>query len=185
MDEMLGKLVKLIVMVPAEWLGILVDLCEKLASSDGPAYLENVRRVLRNEDVVWEKVKVIYTRLLLPSLPLGDGPMVEVHQKLAVQATYKQMFGGLLQVGETYDNICMAEGQIEQFIVEHLDRLQEKGWTLFLYKKNNGFLVAGVCRFSDGYLRRIVDPLSRDCVWLPGDDVRIVVPQRTIKPSAP
>lgn len=62
-DNMLGKLIKLIVTVPAEWLGTLVDLVEKLCGEEGLKWLTALKRFLRKEDAwvvykwqVWKKI---------------------------------------------------------------------------------------------------------------------------------
>ncbi len=48
-NTMLGKVVKMLMTVPAEMLGSLVDMCEKLASDDGAEWYENFRKFLRKE----------------------------------------------------------------------------------------------------------------------------------------
>ena len=48
-NTMLGKLVKLIVTVPAEWLATLVDLLERLVGESGAEWLKQLRLFLRKE----------------------------------------------------------------------------------------------------------------------------------------
>ena len=74
-NTMLGKVVKMLVTVPAEMLGSLVDICEKLASDTGAEWYENFRKFLRKEacwvtvtaQVVTETIRTIvvdYSKLL-------------------------------------------------------------------------------------------------------------------------
>lgn len=69
-NEMLGKIIILIVTVPAEWLGTLVDLLEKLVSATGGDWMIQLKQFLRKEPC-WvgeavQKVKEVYTKLISP-----------------------------------------------------------------------------------------------------------------------
>ncbi len=77
MDTMLGKLVRLIVTVPAERLGTLCDVSEKLASEAGEDWVDNLKLVLRKEfcsginqvtEVTAPKPAKSILRLLTPNL---------------------------------------------------------------------------------------------------------------------
>ena len=82
MDDMLGKLVKFVVTVPAEWLGTLCDLLEKLLSANGAEWYENLKKFLRKEatwvqqlaEVCDAKVAqaVRKTLTVLPNLTLAE-----------------------------------------------------------------------------------------------------------------
>lgn len=54
MNEMLGKVVRVLVTVKAEWLGALADLMEKLTSPDGDSWFKNLKLFLRKEPCQWE-----------------------------------------------------------------------------------------------------------------------------------
>ena len=54
-STMLGKVVKMLVTVPVDMLGSLVDICEKLASDKGAEWYENFRKFLRKE-TCWANV---------------------------------------------------------------------------------------------------------------------------------
>jgi hypothetical protein len=49
METMLGKIVVLLVTVPAAWLGTLVDLLEKMTGADGKEWFNNLKLFLRKE----------------------------------------------------------------------------------------------------------------------------------------
>lgn len=52
-QDMLGKVVRAIVTLPAEWLGALGDLLEKMCSSEGQMWFSALKRFLRKENP-WE-----------------------------------------------------------------------------------------------------------------------------------
>jgi len=86
MNDMLGKIVRLIVEVPAEtlgtlfrivelivtvpktMLGTLVDLLEKLTGQEGESWFKQFKRFLRKENIRWRKVGEVvaerYSRLV-------------------------------------------------------------------------------------------------------------------------
>ncbi len=68
-DNMLGKLMKLIVTVPAEWLGTLVDLVEKLCGDEGRKWLNALKLFLRKENP-WD----IRNWQVWKTILLGTGP---------------------------------------------------------------------------------------------------------------
>lgn len=53
-NDMLGKLVRLIVTVPGEWLGTLCDLIEKVTSLNGEEWYKQLLKFLRKE-ATWVK----------------------------------------------------------------------------------------------------------------------------------
>ena len=58
MDNMLDKIMKLVVTVREDYLGTLVDLLEKVAGRDAEKWMKNLRLFLRKESVDWnDKVK--------------------------------------------------------------------------------------------------------------------------------
>lgn len=57
MNEMLGKVVRVLVTVKAERLGTLADLMEKLTSPDGDSWFKNLKLFLRKELCQWEVEK--------------------------------------------------------------------------------------------------------------------------------
>ena len=57
MNEMLGKVVRVLVTVRAEWLGALADLIEKLTSLEGESWFKNIKLFLRKEPCQWEVEK--------------------------------------------------------------------------------------------------------------------------------
>ncbi len=59
MDNMLGKIVRLLVTVREDYLATLVDLIEKLTGSDGVNWMKNLRLFLRKEQIDWEKVSPV------------------------------------------------------------------------------------------------------------------------------
>jgi len=56
-NEMLGKIVRVLVTVKAEWLGALADLMEKLTSPEGDSWFKNLKLFLRKEPCQWEVEK--------------------------------------------------------------------------------------------------------------------------------
>lgn len=62
-ENMLGKVVRMITTLPADWLGALVDLSEKLGSKDGQMWLASLKMFLRKENP-WE-LKLIRRATLL------------------------------------------------------------------------------------------------------------------------
>jgi hypothetical protein len=74
-ESMLGKIVKLVMMVPDQFLGTLVDLLEKLSGQDAGEWSKELKKFLRKEEC-WgkERAKVVqpkrypspYPRLLTP-----------------------------------------------------------------------------------------------------------------------
>src|SRR3989344_7157953 len=59
--SMLGKLVQLIMTVPADWLGTLVDLIEKLTGKNGKEWFDNLKLFLRKEQS-W--IRPLFTKLI-------------------------------------------------------------------------------------------------------------------------
>ncbi len=50
MADMLGNILRKLVLLPVEWLATVYDLLEKLAGKDGESWLEAQKRFLRKED---------------------------------------------------------------------------------------------------------------------------------------
>jgi len=48
-QDMLGALLRVLVSVPMEYLGALIDLCRKLSGSERPEWFDNLKRLLRKE----------------------------------------------------------------------------------------------------------------------------------------
>lgn len=62
-NDMLGKIMRTIVTIPSEWLGVLVDLLEKLAGSEGAKWLVALKLFLRKENPwptfpTWRAIKL-------------------------------------------------------------------------------------------------------------------------------
>lgn len=56
-NEMLGKIMRVLVTVKAEWLGALADLMEKLTSPEGDIWFKKLKLFLRKEPCQWEVEK--------------------------------------------------------------------------------------------------------------------------------
>jgi hypothetical protein len=81
METMLGKILMLIVTVPAGWLGALVDLLEKMKGVDGKEWFDNLKLFLRKEptwvtkvvEQMAEKVEVVVKKVLTPFITIRNG----------------------------------------------------------------------------------------------------------------
>ncbi|MCR4274739.1 MAG: hypothetical protein NUW02_01685 [Candidatus Campbellbacteria bacterium] len=73
-ESMLGRIVVMIVTVPAEWLGMLVDLLEKLLGKAGAEWFTALGRFLRKEEV-WSGKKNLL-RFLFTSKVAGSKKFV-------------------------------------------------------------------------------------------------------------
>lgn len=98
---------------------------------------------------------------------------VQVHE-LVQDATFAKMFGSR---GTDRNKLCLTQHQIKTFCEQHSDWLRTDGYgTLFLFKENNEFFVAGVGVSSDG-LFVFVYRFEYDDVWSAGLQPRLVCPQ--------
>jgi hypothetical protein len=94
--------------------------------------------------------------------------------EMITDATFVQIFGSL---SDDLDKLCLTQDQIEEFCLTHSDHLRADGYaTLFLFKENENFFVAGVRVRSDG-LSLDVYRLERDYGWHGDRRRRVVVPQ--------
>lgn len=101
---------------------------------------------------------------------------MQVHE-LIQDATFAKMFGSL---GTDLNKLCLTQHQIKTFCKKHHNWLRTNGYaTIFLFKENNEFFVAGVIVRSEGllvYVYRFED----DDVWRAGHRHRVVAPQLTV-----
>lgn len=74
MGNMLGKIMKLVVMVREDYLGTLVDLLEKVAGKDAENWVKNLRLFLRKETVDWDKKVISFLRIVKSGISLGLTP---------------------------------------------------------------------------------------------------------------
>lgn len=71
-NTMLGKIVRMIVTIPAEWLGTLADLCEKLlGQEEGDMWLAALKKFLRKENP-WTLTILRRLTLTIGSVTKGD-----------------------------------------------------------------------------------------------------------------
>jgi len=81
-NAMLGKIVRMIVTVPAEWLGTLGDLLEKLTGAEGSVWLTALKRFLRKENQ-WAVFPIWRT------ITLGLHPSVVAYTTVIESANFK------------------------------------------------------------------------------------------------
>lgn len=93
--------------------------------------------------------------------------------EVAKNVTFHWMFGSLGNPEE----LCLTQGQIRKFVVEHRDKLHPKGRaTFFLFRVREEFFVAYVCDVGCGLEAR-VDRFDYSFVWSADCRRRVVVPQ--------
>src|SRR5688572_13622542 len=79
MNETLGRVIRLLVTVPSEWLGLVCDVIEKLASDRGSEWYEELKKFAHREPC-WvsvtkavERTKVYLRRLSVGAMDITDG----------------------------------------------------------------------------------------------------------------
>ena len=80
---------------------------------------------------------------------------------------------------EDLRRICVGQGQIEEFVVKHRDKLREDGWgTFFLFENEDvgEFFVARVSFGSGGGLGVVVRRFGHSYVWFAAYRRRLVTP---------
>lgn len=106
-----------------------------------------------------------------------SGPTLETPvavYEMAKDATFKQMFTSL---GAPREKLCLTQSQIIGYVQKHREHLRKEGYaTLFLFKSNGKFFVAGV-RFHGSHLEVFVRQFEYDRVLYAGLRPRVVVPQ--------
>lgn len=100
---------------------------------------------------------------------------MQVHE-LVQDATFAKMFGSL---GSDLDRLCLTQHQIKTFCEQHSSWLRTDGCyaTLFLFKENNEFFVAGVFVYLRDGLCVSVFRFEDGNVWHAGRQLRLVSTQ--------
>lgn len=165
MKDMLGKLIRLIVTVPEDSLGTLIDLVEKIIGPDSVQWTEELKKFLRKEATL---VKVLYTRLVSGAEIL----ILEPTDGTAIVANADDIFNAgidgdfwqwecnvpgpttlqqIVTVHEmvrnaTYaqifaglagnlDSLCLTQAQIIQFVLKHRKWLRTEGYPTLFLSK--------------------------------------------------
>lgn len=96
MDTMLGKIVRMIVTVPAEWLGTLCDLLEKITGKDGSQWFAQLKPFLRKEPC-WKDGEAV--SIVEPAPAAEPAPQAEPAEKFALLVDL-----GIVEVPADYDH---------------------------------------------------------------------------------
>lgn len=180
--NMLDPIIRAMVGVQLQFLGVILDLCNKLAGSDGKLWYEKIRTTLR-EGVAKELVKI--TRLLagaeaLP-LPACDGTRTVAQAEdvfkryidhdfknwgldvpgIATPATHvqvhEQIKNGTFQqlftwLSSDMDKLAMTQHQIVMFCQEHHKWLRQDGYATLFLFKEKGEFFVAYVRVHSGSL---------------------------------
>jgi hypothetical protein len=201
--NMLGALIKEIVDLRPETLGVICDLVEKLSGKAGQEWFANLRKFLRKEKCWTGFVKIISRgHLVLDAVDgteiIPDAKDVFVHidsdfkdwgadepgqstdetpvdvYEVVKDATFSQMFNDL---NTDTNRLCLTQHQIKNFIKKYREWLQYEQATFFLLKSKNRFFVALVNFDSGGGLKVYAYKPECSRVWYNVNRWRIVVPQ--------
>ena len=113
-NDMLGPIIRAMVGVPLQFLGVILDVCNKLAGSDGKLWYEKIRTALRGGVAVAKEVaKTTFLRLLPGAealvLPACDGTRTLAQAKDVFKGYIDPDFTnlGLDVPGATTPSMCM------------------------------------------------------------------------------
>jgi len=165
-SDMLVKAVQMLVTVPAEMRGTLVDLLEKVQGEDGKKCFAGLKKYLRGELV--EK-PIVYLRQLFTEQTITVGSTTVFVYEMVVDGTYSQIFGSLGP-----NRRCWKDrAEVDEFCRLHHDKLRSGGYATF-FEMEGSVLHAHV---RDGRLGVYASRFDDVYVWRAGGRLRVVVPQ--------
>jgi hypothetical protein len=177
-NAMLGRLIRLVVTIPSEMLGVLCDLLEKLASSRGGEWFERLKLFLRNELSQLKQAAVVYFRRLYGDEVIKVGEEIFSVYEMVKNGNFAELFGSL---GYDLNKLAFTSREkVDEFCHLHRDKLSQSRYaTFFLFKGENGqFSVADVRIVDDRRLDVDVLPFDFETVLNAFYQHRIVVPQQ-------
>ncbi len=161
MNEMLGRLIRLLVMVPGEMLGAVCDLAEKLASQRGGEWYEQFLLFLQRKPC-WSAIVKKY----LNRLPVSDP--TAVWYAMVADGLFKEILENVSR-----DRWRWQRSEMEKFCHTHFPRLREGCHFFFELKEG---IIAHVTLGAD-HLRIDFLSTTQQHFWEEGVSHFLLVPR--------